>query len=76
MLLCHFYSTYFNSYPVVTFIDVGQGDSTLIELPKMKGNILIDTGGIINYNNKEWSVKKNKYSIALSKNSLFKIKRY
>jgi competence protein ComEC len=51
----------------VTFIDVGQGDSTLIELPKMKGNILIDTGGIINYNNKEWSVKKNKYSIALSK---------
>lgn len=67
VLLCHFYSPYFNSYPVVTFIDVGQGDSTLIELPKMKGNILIDTGGIINYNNKEWSVKKNKYSIALSK---------
>lgn len=43
---------YFINYPIVTMIDVGQGDSTLIELPHNK-NILLDTGGIINYYNKD-----------------------
>ena len=33
----------------ITFLDVGQGDSTLIHLPHNK-NILIDTGGKIDYN--------------------------
>ncbi len=33
----------------VTFIDVGQGDSILIEYPYNKGNILIDTGGSTSY---------------------------
>ena len=40
---------YFNLYPNITFIDVGQGDSALLELPFNKGNILIDTGGNKNY---------------------------
>ena len=31
----------------VVYIDVGQGDSTLVMLPFSKGNILIDTGGKI-----------------------------
>ena len=35
-------------YPIVTILDVGQGDSLLIELPYEKGNILIDTGGVYN----------------------------
>ncbi|MDD4547541.1 MAG: DNA internalization-related competence protein ComEC/Rec2 [Bacilli bacterium] len=65
-LLIHYYSSYFNIYPVITFIDVGQGDSILIELPQNKGNILIDTGGFFNYSNDEWS-KKKEYSIAISK---------
>ena len=34
----------------ITFIDVGQGDSSFIHLPYNKSNILIDTGGIYNYN--------------------------
>ena len=42
-------SNYFNSNPKLTFIDVGQGDSTLLELPFNQGNILIDTGGNYNY---------------------------
>ena len=36
------------SKPFITFIDVGQGDSTFIHLKHNK-NILIDTGGIYNY---------------------------
>ena len=34
----------------ITFMDVGQGDSALIHLPHNKGDILIDTGGLYNYN--------------------------
>ncbi|MDD2181397.1 MAG: DNA internalization-related competence protein ComEC/Rec2 [Bacilli bacterium] len=67
VLIIHFFSPYFNEYPVITFIDVGQGDSTLIELPKNIGNILIDTGGIIKYNNEEWKQKNKDYSIAVNK---------
>ena len=52
----------FNNKLLVTFIDVGQGDLNLISMPHNKGNILIDTGGIINYSN-----KSNSYSISLSK---------
>ena len=32
----------------VTYLDVGQGDSIFIKYPHNKGNILIDTGGIVN----------------------------
>ncbi len=41
-------SRFFLNYPIITMLDVGQGDSTLIELPH-NTNILIDTGGIVNY---------------------------
>ena len=47
----------FNSYPSITMIDVGQGDSLLIKLKNNKGNIVIDTGGEIN--NKSYSKIKN-----------------
>lgn len=49
-LLCSFwiYGQYkFNGS--ITMIDVGQGDCTLIRLPFNQGNILVDTGGNINY---------------------------
>ena len=32
----------------ITFLDVGQGDSLLIKHPYNRGNILIDTGGLVN----------------------------
>ena len=40
----HFQSYYY-PFARVVYIDVGQGDCTLITLPFHKGNILIDTGG-------------------------------
>ena len=47
----------FNNVTQIISLDVGQGDSTFIELPNNKGNILIDTGGIIN---SEYSISDNK----------------
>ena len=48
VLFIHTNINYFRNYSKITFIDVNQGDSLLIELPKSK-NILIDTGGRYNY---------------------------
>ncbi len=56
----------FNKYPIITMLDVGQGDSILISLPHNKGNILIDTGGVVNYN-KKGLLEISEYSIALNK---------
>ena len=43
------YKVYINTNMRVTYIDIRQGDSTLIQLPYNKDVILIDTGGIKNY---------------------------
>lgn len=56
------HSLLFNFNFSVTYLDVGQGDSILIEFPFNKSNILIDTGG--NMVSDEW--KKTKYSISKS----------
>ena len=58
-LLIHNNINYLNKNIFVTTIDVGQGDSLLIEYPHNK-NVLIDTGGIINYDN------KNPYSLGIN----------
>jgi len=62
LIFIHTNYNYFDNYNVVTTLDVGQGDSLLIKLPRNNGNILIDTGGIISYGN-----QINDYSIAISK---------
>ena len=49
LLLVHTNINKLNNDSYVNFLDVGQGDSSLIHLPFDKGDILIDTGGIYNY---------------------------
>jgi len=44
ILSLRIYERFFNTNLKITFFDVGQGDSALIELPKGK-NILVDAGG-------------------------------
>ena len=66
IILIHSNIKYLNNYPIITMMDIGQGDSILIELPHNEGNILVDTGGILDYDNENWKKKKNKYSIAKS----------
>ena len=50
ILFIHTNINYIKNDSYVTFIDVGQGDSSLIHLPFNRGNILIDTGGKYSYN--------------------------
>lgn len=49
IFLFHNNINYLDSNLYVTFIDVRQGDSALLRFPFNQGNILIDTGGNINY---------------------------
>ena len=71
MLIIHNNSAFFKSETNITFLDVGQGDSILITLPKSKGNILIDTGGFISYQKEKWQERNKNYSIALDKLILY-----
>lgn len=48
ILIIHKFYPYINSNLEVTYLDVGQGDSTFIKFPHNQSNILIDTGGLVN----------------------------
>jgi len=65
-LVVHYNVPLFNDKPYLIMIDVGQGDSFLLVLPNDKGNILIDTGGKMDFNKDEWKIRKNKYSLGTS----------
>lgn len=65
-IFIHHNINYIKKDPELIMLDVGQGDSILIILPYNKGNILIDTGGIVEYQQEKWKERKNKYSIATS----------
>ncbi len=67
ILVLHKNIGYFNSEMVVTMLDVGQGDCIFIKMPYNSGNILIDTGGIVSYNDEEWKKRNKEYSIANNK---------
>ena len=45
-------------------IDIGQGDSLFLKFPNNKGNILIDTGGIVTYEKETWQRRKTEYSLS------------
>ncbi|EAK9823183.1 DNA internalization-related competence protein ComEC/Rec2 [Listeria monocytogenes] len=59
--LCYFAS--FNFSGKVSFIDVGQGDSILIQLPYNQGNYLIDTGGQLPFEKEAWAKKRKPFTI-------------
>ncbi|HHX16792.1 MAG TPA: DNA internalization-related competence protein ComEC/Rec2, partial [Mollicutes bacterium] len=64
LLFVHNNINYFNKYPYLVFIDVGQGDSILMCLPNNNGNILIDTGGKSSYE-MDWQRKNNSYKVGM-----------
>jgi competence protein ComEC len=62
-VLLHAAWVQFNPFGEVIFIDVGQGDSTLIDLPYNLGTYLIDTGGAVQFPKEEWERKAKPFSI-------------
>jgi competence protein ComEC len=64
LIVIHSNINLFNNLPYVVFLDVGQGDSTLISLPHNGGNILIDTGGKLSFKN-SWQTKNSEYKIGI-----------
>ena len=60
ILIIHHNINYLNPNSTMTMLDVGQGDSILIKLKHNKGNILIDTGGELPYDDKKpYDIAKN-----------------
>ena len=57
---------YFRNHTSIYYLDVSQGDSSLVVMPSNK-SILIDTGGIKNYSPKElWKQRTNSYNLMKS----------
>lgn len=52
-----------NPHGSVTFLDVGQGDSIVIQLPHRQGNVLIDTGGTIRFQQDEWRKRRKPFEV-------------
>lgn len=47
----------------VTFLDVGQGDSIVIELPHRRGVYVIDTGGMVNFGEPTWRTPEKVFEV-------------
>ena len=56
LILIYSNINYFNKNLIVTMLDVGQGDSLMLAFPNNKGNILIDTGGIVNFTKTNYEI--------------------
>ena len=63
LVILHKSYIYIDNSINVTMLDVGQGDSIFIKLQNNKGNILVDTGGIVKTNKDKWKESKKEYSI-------------
>lgn len=54
---------YFDGALRVTFIDVGQGDSALVELPYRRGVYLVDTGGVLRFSKEGFSDRSRPFEV-------------
>lgn len=56
----------------VYYLDVGQGDATLLISPYRKEVLLIDTGGKINYSKEEWQKRNKEFDLTKNLSLFFK----
>ncbi|CAM3815579.1 DNA internalization-related competence protein ComEC/Rec2 [Mesobacillus zeae] len=61
-LAFQFFLPYSSSEGKIVFLDVGQGDSILIELPYRHGTYMIDTGGSLAFSREAWQEKRNSFN--------------
>lgn len=47
----------------VTFLDVGQGDSAIIELPNRKAVYVVDTGGVLRFEGESFQERRQVYEV-------------
>ena len=47
----------------ITFLSVGQGDSIVIELPYRKKVYVVDTGGLLRFEQEKWKQSKTEYEV-------------
>jgi competence protein ComEC len=63
IMAMHSVMPYMNQKASVSFINVGQGDSILIELPNREAVYLIDTGGSVAFEKEEWEEPDEEYDV-------------
>ncbi|MDQ0244518.1 competence protein ComEC [Bacillus fengqiuensis] len=63
LMLFQYYQFHMSAEGRVTVIDVGQGDSILIELPYRKGVYLVDTGGAVSFEKESWQEKRHSFEV-------------
>ncbi|WP_240793433.1 DNA internalization-related competence protein ComEC/Rec2 [Psychrobacillus vulpis] len=54
---------YVDSSTKITFLNVGQGDCIIIEMPYRKEVIMIDTGGLLRFDQEAWKDTKEVYEV-------------
>lgn len=47
----------------ITYLSVGQGDSTIIELPYRRGVYVVDAGGVLRFNSENWKTSDTPYEV-------------
>lgn len=57
------FAPFLDSHVRVTFLDVGQGDAIVIELPYRRGVYLIDTGGVVRWGEDNWRTPSKKFEV-------------
>ncbi|WP_391116122.1 DNA internalization-related competence protein ComEC/Rec2 [Psychrobacillus sp. L3] len=62
MVMMHI-TPYLDASTRITFLNVGQGDCTIIEMPYRKEVIMIDTGGLLRFEEEKWKETKEVYEI-------------
>ena len=61
-LLFHF-QTYLHNDLKISFVNVGQGDCIVIELPYRKQVIVIDAGGLLRFDQEKWKERQTPYEV-------------
>jgi competence protein ComEC len=59
----HWGLPYVNPKATVSFLNVGQGDSILVELPYRKAVYMIDTGGTVSFDQEDWEKREEEYDV-------------